>query len=152
MTRSILSVFAGLVVLTLLTFSIESATTPVLMAAFPSALPTKAAMQGSVPIKLFILVYSTLSMIAAGYLTAWIAQRNPRRLAIIMATIQMGLTAWAMSAFYDHAPLWAWLAGMALMVPAAWLGAGWWMKRSAGAARPRQSASASPIMTRPRQR
>jgi hypothetical protein len=133
MTRSILSVFAGLVVLTLLTFAIESATTPWLMSAFPGALPTQEAMQGSVPIKLFILLYSTLSMIAAGYLTAWIARRNALRLAIVMATIQLCLTAWAMSKFYDHAPLWAWLAGMTLMLPAAWLGARWRMRRSAGA-------------------
>jgi len=134
MTRSILAVFAGLVALTLLTFAIEAVTTPWLMSAFPSALPSKAAMQGSVPIKLFILVYSTLSMIAAGYLTAWIARRNQQRLAIVMAAIQVGLTAWAMAMFYAHAPLWAWLVGMALMMPAAWLGATWRMAGGAGVA------------------
>jgi hypothetical protein len=35
-----------------------------------------------------------------------------------------------MSAFYDHAPLWAWLVGMVLMVPAAWLGANLRVKRT----------------------
>ena len=132
MVRSIASVLAGLVALTLLTFAIETATAPWLMSAFPGALPTKAAMQGSVPIKLFILFYSTLCMIAAGYVTAWIARRNQVRLAIVMAAIQMGLTAWAMSMFYAHAPLWAWLAGMALMVPAAWVGAVLRVRRRAG--------------------
>jgi hypothetical protein len=123
MMRSIAAVFAGIVVLTLLTFAIEAATTPWLLRTFPDALPTTEAMQGNVPMKLFILVYSTLSMMAAGYVTAWIARRHPLRLAIVMAAIQLALTAWAMSAFYAHAPLWAWLAGMALMLPAAWLGA-----------------------------
>lgn len=135
MIRSIASVFAGLVVLTLLTFAIEAMTTPWLMSLFPDALPTKAAMQGSVPVKLFILFYSTLSMIAAGYVTAWIARRHHVRLAIVMATIQVGLTVWAMSLFYAHAPLWAWLAGMALMVPSAWAGAALRVRRSAGEAR-----------------
>ena len=123
MTRSIAAVFAGLVALTLLTFLIEAATTPWLMRSFPDALPSREAMQDNVAIKLFILLYSTLCMIVAAYLTAWIARRDGLRHAVIMAAIQVGLTAWAMSRFYDHAPLWAWLVGMALMVPAAWLGA-----------------------------
>jgi hypothetical protein len=138
MLRSIASVVAGLVVVTLLTFAIETATTPWLMSTFPDALPTKAAMQGSVPIKLFILFYSTLSMIAAGYVTAWIARRNQISLAIVMATIQVALTAWAMSMFYAHAPPWAWLAGMALMVPAAWVGAVLRVRRRAGKVRVHQ--------------
>jgi hypothetical protein len=135
MMRSILAVFAGIVVLTLLTFAIEAATTPLLMNAFPNALPTEEAIQRNVPTKLFILVYSALCMIAAGYVTAWIAPRNELRLVIIMAAIQVALTAWAMSAFYDHAPLWAWLAGMVLMVPAAWLGAKLRLNRKARLAR-----------------
>jgi hypothetical protein len=132
MMRSILAVFTGIVVLTLLTFAIEAATTPILMNAFPNALATEEAMQRNVPMKLFILVYSALCMIAAGFTTAWIASRNELRLAIIMAGVQVALTAWAMSAFYDHAPLWAWLCGMVLMVPAAWIGAKLRLKRRAG--------------------
>jgi hypothetical protein len=50
-------VFAGIVVLTLLTLAVETAT-PWLMNAFPNALPTEQAMQRNVPMKLFILVYS----------------------------------------------------------------------------------------------
>jgi len=123
MTRSIAAVLTGIVALTLLTFAIESATTPSLMRMFPHALPSAEAMQRNVPIKLFILVYSTLCMVVAGYLTAWIAPRNGLRHAIAMAAIQVALTAWAMSTFYDHAPLWAWLSGIALMPPAAALGA-----------------------------
>ena len=136
MTRSILAVFTGIVVLTLLTFVIEAATTPLLMHAFPNALPTEEAMQRNVPMKLFILFYSALCMVAAGYITAWIASRNELPLAIIMAAIQVALTAWAMSAFYDRAPLWAWLAGMVLMVPAACLGAKLRQKRAAGQQHP----------------
>lgn len=134
MIRSIAAVLAGLVALTLFTFAIESATTPWLMSMFPDALPSVEAMQGNVPMKLFILFYSTLCMIAAGYLTAWLARRSEVSLAIVMAAIQVGLTVWAMSAFYDHAPVWAWLAGIALMLPAAWLGARLLMMRRARAA------------------
>lgn len=130
--RSILAVFTGIVVLTLLTFAIEAATTALLMNAFPNALPTEAALQRNVPMKLFILVYSALCMIAAGFVTASIAPRNELRLAIVMAAIQVALTAWAMSAFYDRAPLWSWLVGMVLMVPAAWHGAQLRLKRKAG--------------------
>jgi hypothetical protein len=49
------------------------------------------------------------------------------------------LTMWAMSMFYTHAPLWAWLAGMALMVPAAWVGALLRVRHSAGAGRARRT-------------
>lgn len=123
MTRSVLAVIAGLTVLSLLIFAIEAATSPWLMRSFPQALPNTEAMQANVPVKLFILFYSTLSMTVAGYVTAWIARGHRLRLAAIMAAIQLALTAWAMVAFFDHAPLWAWTAGMALMLPAAWLGA-----------------------------
>lgn len=129
MIRSISAVLAGIVTLSVLTFAIEAATTPWLMRTFPQSLPSSEAMQANVPMKLFILGYSTLCMIAAGYVSASIARRNPVRLAILMAAIQVALTLAAMTAFYDHAPLWAWLAGIALMLPAAWLGARFQGKR-----------------------
>lgn len=123
MMRGLIAIVAGLVVLTMLTFAIEGATTPVLMRLFPEALPTRASMQANLGVKLFILLYSTASMIAAGFVTAWIARRHQSRHAIAMATLQIALTGWAMYTFYDHAPWWAWVAGMALMIPAAWFGA-----------------------------
>ncbi|MFY2762795.1 hypothetical protein [Arenimonas sp. MALMAid1274] len=123
MVRSLAAVVAGLFVLAVLTFAIEMATTPSLMRLFPEALPTREAMQGNVGVKLFILFYSSLAMVVAGYVTARIAGRHELRHAIAMAVVQVALTAWAMTAFYGHAPLWAWLAGMALMLPAAALGA-----------------------------
>jgi hypothetical protein len=48
MMRSICAVFTGIVVLALLTFAIEAATTALLTNAFPIALPTEEAMQRNV--------------------------------------------------------------------------------------------------------
>ena len=44
------------------------------------------------------------------------------RHAVIMGTIQTALTLMAMIEFHDKAPLWFWIAGIAVTVPAAWCG------------------------------
>ena len=41
---------------------------------------------------------------------------------MIMGAIQTMLTALAMIEFHDKAPLWFWIAGIVVTVPAAWCG------------------------------
>ena len=41
---------------------------------------------------------------------------------MIMGAIQMALTLLAMIEFHDKAPLWFWIAGIVVTVPAAWCG------------------------------
>jgi hypothetical protein len=66
---------------------------------------------------------NVLSMIAGGYVAAWIAPGARVAHAVIVGTIQTGLT---LAAFFtlrnDAIPTWLWVVGMVLTVPAAWLG------------------------------
>jgi hypothetical protein len=122
MIRSVLAVLAGIVVLTVTSFAIEAATDPLLMRMFPRALPNAAAMSQNVPAKLFMIFYTILCVAAGGYVTAWLARRSEVWHAVIMGAIEVLLTVCAMIALPGHAPLWSWMVGLALVVPAAWLG------------------------------
>jgi hypothetical protein len=47
-----------------------------------------------------------------------------------MGAIEVALTVYAMFKLLHQAPLWSWLLGMVLLVPAAWLGAVFRVKQS----------------------
>ena len=127
MIRSILAVITGLVVLTIVSFAIEAAADPLLMHLFPQALPDAAALAGNLPARLFMLVYTTFSIVVGGYATAWIARRSRLTHAAIMAVIEVAFTLYVMIAapFQEAhpAPRWVWITGVILMIPAACLGA-----------------------------
>jgi hypothetical protein len=127
MIRSILAVFAGLVVLTIVSFAIEAAADPLLIYLFPRALPDAAALQGNLPARLFMLAYTTFSIGVGGYVTAWIARRSRLTHAAIMGAIEMAFTLYVMIAAPFHeahpAPRWVWITGVILMILAACLGA-----------------------------
>ena len=119
--RSVLAVFAGIAVLTMTSFAIEWATDPVLAGVLPDAQSTGATSHNVVR-KLIMFVYSTLCVACGGYATAWLARGSEVRHAVIMGVIQMTLTLLAMIEFHDKAPLWFWIAGIVVTVPAAWCG------------------------------
>jgi hypothetical protein len=69
------------------------------------------------------LCANAVCMIAGGYVAAWIAPRARVAHAIIVATIQAGLTLAAFLTLNDKTtPTWLWIGGIAATVPAAWLG------------------------------
>jgi len=127
MIRSIVAVLAGLVVLTIVSFAIEAAADPLLMHLFPGALPNAAALAGNFAARLFMLAYTTFSIVVGGYVTAWIARRAQLTHAAIMGAIEVAFTLYVMIAapFAEahQAPRWGWITGMILMIPAACLGA-----------------------------
>jgi len=127
MIRSILAVVAGLVTLTIVSFAIEAAADPLIMHLFPHALPDAAALAGSFPARLFMLAYTTFSILVGGYVTAWIARRAQLTYATIMGAVEVAFTLYVMIAApfpeAHRAPRWGWIAGMILMIPAACLGA-----------------------------
>jgi O-antigen/teichoic acid export membrane protein len=110
MTRSALAILAGILVLTVTSFAIEAATNP-------------ATIQ-NVAARIFMLAYTMLCVAAGGYVTAWLARGSEVRHAVIMGVIEAVFTVAAMLALPGHAPLWSWIAGIVLVVPAAWFG-GW---------------------------
>lgn len=122
MIRSVLAVLAGIVVLTATSFAVEAVANPLLMRMFPHALPNEAALNQSLPAKLFMLLYTALCVAAGGYVTAWVARRFPVGHAVAMGVVQLALTVWAMIALAHRAPLWSWIVGMVMIVPAAWCG------------------------------
>ena len=123
MIRSVAAVLAGIVVLTIASFAIEAAADPVVLRVFPDALQIGAPIGHALPARLFMMAYTMLSVAAGGYVTAWIARSAKVWHAVIMGAIEVALTVCAMFKLLHQAPLWSWLLGMVLLVPAAWLGA-----------------------------
>jgi peptidoglycan/LPS O-acetylase OafA/YrhL len=108
MIRSALAVLAGILVLTVTSFAIEAVANP--------------AMIQNVPARMFMLAYTMLCVAAGGYVAAWLARRSEVRHAVIMGVIEAVFTAAAMAELPGHAPLWWWIAGIVLIIPAAWFG------------------------------
>jgi hypothetical protein len=115
---------AGILVLTAVSFAIEAIADPLLMKAFPEALPSRQAISHNLPASLFTLAYGALCVAAGGYTTAWVARRWPVRHALLMGAIQAALTVWAMSAMAGQAPTWVWTLSIAMAIPGAGFG-GW---------------------------
>ena len=69
------------------------------------------------------LCANAVCMIAGGYVAAWLAPQAPIAHAVIVSMIQAGLTLAAFLTLNDQTtPSWLWLSGIAITVPAAWLG------------------------------
>lgn len=122
MIRSVLAILAGITTLAVTSFAIEFALNPLMMRMFPEALPNEAAISRNLNASLFMFVYGGLCIALGGYVTAWIARRLPVRHALTMGVIQTGLNAMAFASMSEIAPLRNWIVGIALTVPAAWLG------------------------------
>jgi hypothetical protein len=119
--RSVLAVIAGIAVLTVTSFAIEWMTDPVLAGVFPDA-QSEGSTSHNGARRLIMFIYTTLCVAFGGYVTAWLARGSEARHAVIMGAIQMALTAMAMIEFHDKAPLWFWIVGIVVTVPAAWCG------------------------------
>lgn len=66
---------------------------------------------------------NAVSMIAGGYVAAWLAPGARVAHAVIVGTIQTGLTLAAFLTLRNTTtPTWLWVVGMVITVPSAWLG------------------------------
>jgi len=118
--KGVLGVVAGIVTLSAMLFAMEL----LVDAIFGTA--DGAAFMRNTPAMVLWLVWEGVSLAAGGFVTASIAPRHPVRYAVGMGTVQALMTLAAMVSVRDGAaPLWFWLAGIASMVPAAWLGGTW---------------------------
>ena len=107
--RSILAILGGIAVFSAILFAME---------------PFTPGSDASTTNRLLWLVLLTISMEVAGFITAWIAPRATVGHALGMAALQAAMTFGAMlSVRTASEPLWFWLVGIALMLPAAWAGA-----------------------------
>ena len=141
MVRSIVSVLVGIAVLTAASFAIEAALNPLLLRAFPEALPGPEALSSNPWVRLLMFGYGLLCVAAGGYVAASIARRLPVRHAAAVGILQSALTVMALlSPVGAHASLWVWILTAILSIPAALVGGVVWKYRSTNGL---QKASAS---------
>ena len=123
MIRSVLSVLAGIAVLTVASFAIEAALNPLLLRVFPEALPSPEALTSNPWVRTLMFAYGLTCVAAGGYVAARVARRLPVQHAAAMGIIQSGLTIVAMlSPGANHASRWVWIITTILTIPAAVMG------------------------------
>src|SRR5271168_1033603 len=110
MLRSVLSVLAGIAVLTAASFAIEGAVDPLLLRLFPQALPGPAALSTNQWVRAFTFAYGLMCVGTGGYIAARIARQRPVWHAAAMGILQAGLTIVAMlSPEANHASRLQWI-------------------------------------------
>ena len=123
MLRSVLSILAGIAVLTATSFAIEAAVNPLLLRVFPQALPGPEALSSNPWVKTLTFAYGLMCVAAGGYVAARVAGRLPIFHAAAMGIVQAGLTVAAMlSPVAIHASRLQWVATAILSIPAALVG------------------------------
>jgi len=123
MIRSVLSILAGIAVLTGASFAIEAALDPLLLRAFPAALPGPEALSSNLWVRVLSFAYGMMCVAAGGYVAARVARRLPLKHAGAMGIVQVGLTIMAMlSPVGNHASQLVWIITAILTIPAALMG------------------------------
>lgn len=96
MLRSVLGILAGIAVLTATSFAIEAVLNPLLLWAFPHALPSQAALASNPWARTLTYTYGLTCVAAGAYVAARIARRAPLTHAAVMGVFQAALTVAAM--------------------------------------------------------
>ena len=123
MIRSALAVLAGLFAFVAALSAVQSALVAVMTRLYAEMSSPESVIDSGGIASVLWLVWEALSMAGAGYVTAWIASRHEIRHAVIVGAVQSALTLWALFAVREpDSPLWFWVTGILLMVPAAWFG------------------------------
>lgn len=123
MVRGVLSVLAGIAVLTIASFAIEAALNPLLLWVFPEAGSDPEALSSNLWTRALMFTYGMMCVAAGGYVTARLAGRLPVRHAAAMGIVQAGLTMMAMlSPEGNHASPMVWILTAILSIPAALAG------------------------------
>jgi hypothetical protein len=120
--RSVAAVLAGFITLSVSLYAMQGAGTALLRQMHPDLPATASIVNHSTGTRVFWLIWETLSMAGAGYVTARLAASRQVAHATVMGAIQAIVTLWAMFSVRGDEPLWFWLTGIVTMVPAAWLG------------------------------
>ena len=136
--RSVAAVLAGFITLSVAIYTMQGAGTAVLRQMNPDLPATASIVNYGTGTRVFWLILETASMMAAGYVTARIAASSHVVHAIVMGAIQAVVTLSAMLSVGSGEPMWFWLSGIAMMIPAAWLGGWLRVKRSASVRAPSQ--------------
>lgn len=117
MLRSILSVVAGNVVWTILWLSMNG----VLASVYPQSFDGNTRIE-SAPILSFLLVYSVVLSVIAGYVTATVARRNEIAHAFALGILQLAMGIFFQSKAWHLLPIWYHLSFLFLLIPGNLLG------------------------------
>jgi hypothetical protein len=120
--RSIAVVIVGFITLSVSLYAMQGAGTAILRQMHPDLPATVSIVNYSTLTRLLWIAWETMSMVAAGFVTARLAGSSHVVHATVMGAIQAIVTLWAMLSVRNDEPLWFWLTGIVLMIPAAWLG------------------------------
>jgi hypothetical protein len=120
--RSIAVVIVGFITLSVSLYAMQGAGTAILRQMHPDLPATVSIVNYSTLTRLLWIAWETMSMVAAGFVTARLAGSSHVVHATVMGAIQAIVTLWAMLSVPNDEPLWFWLTGIVLMIPAAWLG------------------------------
>jgi hypothetical protein len=118
MLRSILSVIAGNIVWTILWLAMNA----ILASIYPQTLDGKTRVE-SVSLLSFLLVYSVVISVVAGYITALIARRNEIGHAFALGILQLALGILFQSQAWNLLPVWYHLTFLLLLIPGNLFGA-----------------------------
>lgn len=117
MIRSVVAVLGGIATLAAALFALMAAGNAI-VGAEPQWI------NRSVVTQVVWLTCNVVSMACGGYVTAWIAPTAKTAHSIVMGSIQTALTLGALLTVADNVtPLWLWIGGIVMTVPAAWVGA-----------------------------
>jgi hypothetical protein len=116
----------------------QGAGTAILRQMHPDLPATASIVTYSTGTRVFWLIWETASMMAAGYVTARVAASSHLVHAIVMGAIQAVVTLSAMFSIRSEEPMWFWLTGIVMMIPAAWFGGWLRVTRSASVRAPSQ--------------
>lgn len=94
MVRSVLSVLAGIAVLTLASFAIEAALNPLLLQAFSEALPGPEALASNPWVRALMFAYGLMCVSTGGYIAACVARRLPVTHASVMGSFRQVSRLW----------------------------------------------------------
>lgn len=120
--RSVAAVLAGFVTLSVALYAMQGVGTAVMLRLYPELPDTASVINQNTLTRVCWLIWETMSMVAAGFVTARLAPRFEVHHATVMGAIQAVVTLWAMLSVRGDEPLWFWLTGIAMMIPAAWFG------------------------------
>ena len=128
--RSAIAVLAGVITFSVALNGVQGIGTAILHSMDPNLSATTTIVNYNRETRVAWLIWEAVSLVAAGYVTARIAPSSPVAHATAMGLFQAVVTSSAMLSLRSDEPEWFWVTGIALMIPAAWLG-GWWRTRRA---------------------
>ncbi|HEY9467731.1 MAG TPA: hypothetical protein VIR54_31775 [Vicinamibacterales bacterium] len=128
--RSAIAVLAGFITFSVALNGVQGIGTAILHSMDPNLSATTTIVNYNRETRVAWLIWEAVSLVAAGYVTARIAPSSPVAHATAMGLFQAVVTSSAMLSLRSDEPEWFWVTGIALMIPAAWLG-GWWRTRRA---------------------